>query len=52
MGYKYPIYSNSLGCFDSEDFLIKRNNKNRLFSLRDSFTWAYVPRMKINLVQF
>ena len=42
IGYKYPIYSNSLGCFDNEDFLIKENKKI-VYLAGDSFTWAYVP---------
>ena len=45
IGYSYPIFSNSDGCFDEE---IPKNNSDQkiIYMAGDSFTWAYVPHEK------
>lgn len=45
IGYSYPIFSNSDGCFDEE---IPQNNSDQkiVYMAGDSFTWAYVPYEK------
>lgn len=38
-GTSYPIWSNSLGCFDREH----ENYENYVYFAGDSFTWGYAP---------
>ena len=38
-GYKYSVWSNSLGCFDIEHNL--NNSSSKVLLLGDSFTWGY-----------
>jgi hypothetical protein len=41
-GTKYPIFSNSVGCFDKRDVADFQNN-NWVYFAGDSFTWGFAP---------